>query len=152
LVLHRIITSTHTVHALSLLLQISGKEILTDGGVQVATVLLTPDIEASERLIYLSTPPLLLVNGTNFNVKHTSLFFDPPLAAGEDFTMQVSACTCTHTVVHTLYYMLLHAFSIVHKYALISLRIMGECVTRAVLLVKQHSALLHRNKLALALH
>jgi hypothetical protein len=77
--------------------------------VQVATVLLTPDVEASDRLIYLSTPPLLLVNGTNFNTKHTSLFFDPPLAAGVDFTMKVSASACMYSDVDTVYCVLLLA-------------------------------------------
>jgi hypothetical protein len=102
----RLYTATNSVYALTLLLlllQISGKEILTNGGVQVATVLLTPDVEASDRLIYLSTPPLLLVNGTNFNTKHTSLFFDPPLAAGIDFTMEVSPSTCMYTLICTEY-------------------------------------------------
>ena len=63
--------------------QVAGEEVLTEGGIQVATVLAAPDVEASDRLIYLSTPPTLLVNGTNFNAKHTALYFDPPLKDGE---------------------------------------------------------------------
>jgi hypothetical protein len=76
-------TQTHTqLHTLITQNQVDGEEVLTDGGIQVALVHATPDVEASDRLVYSSTPPTLLVNGTAFNVKHTALFFDPPLIDG----------------------------------------------------------------------
>ncbi len=39
-------------------------------------------MEASSREIYMKTTPRVVVNGTNFNVKDTQLFFDPPLQEG----------------------------------------------------------------------
>lgn len=35
------------------------------------------------------TTPKLVVNGTNFNLKNTELYFDPPLMEFTDFTKQV---------------------------------------------------------------
>ncbi|KAG5177614.1 peptidase S1 and S6, chymotrypsin/Hap [Tribonema minus] len=67
-------------------------EILGNG-IQVATVYPTPDVEASDALVYTTTPPNLIVNGTNFNIKHTALFFDPPLQDGVDISTQVVSPT-----------------------------------------------------------
>ena len=57
--------------------------------IQVATVLPTPTVEASSREIYMTTTPKLIVSGTNFNLKNTALFFDPPLNEGTVIQKQV---------------------------------------------------------------
>jgi len=68
----------------------NGKNILKDGGIQVAMILPTPDITESSELIYTTTPPYLILKGKNFNLKHTALFFDPPLIDGEDMSIIVT--------------------------------------------------------------
>ncbi|CAM9929044.1 unnamed protein product, partial [Phaeothamnion confervicola] len=55
----------------------------------VARVIPTPTVESSDKIIYLKATPRLALNGTNFNVKRTELYFDPPLVEGQQFTMQV---------------------------------------------------------------
>lgn len=41
----------------------------------------------------MQTTPRLIVNGTNFNLKNTELYFDPPLQEGTAFSKQVGK-TC----------------------------------------------------------
>lgn len=56
---------------------------------QIATVVPSPSVEASSREIYMKTTPRLIVNGTNFNLKNTELYFDPPLQEGTVIQKQV---------------------------------------------------------------
>lgn len=58
---------------------------------QIATIVPSPTVEASSKEIYMKTTPKLIVNGTNFNVKNTELYFDPPLEEGTDIQKQVAA-------------------------------------------------------------
>jgi len=53
--------------------------LLLYGTVQVATIVPAPTVQSSSREIYMKTTPKLAINGTNFNIKDTQLFFDPPL-------------------------------------------------------------------------
>lgn len=48
-----------------------------------------PTVETSSHEIYMKTTPKLVVNGTNFNVKNTELYFDPPLEEGVQIQKQV---------------------------------------------------------------
>lgn len=57
---------------------------------QIAKVYPTPTVSPSTKLVYLTVTPWLMINGTNFNTKQTSLFFSPPLAEGQDVTITVS--------------------------------------------------------------
>lgn len=54
----------------------------------------TPNVYPSMEMLFLKTSPYLRINGTNFNVKETHLFFSPPLANGVDISIKVS-----HTLV-----------------------------------------------------
>lgn len=49
---------------------------------QIATIVPSPSVEASDKEIYMKTTPRLILNGTNFNLKNTELYFDPPLQEG----------------------------------------------------------------------
>lgn len=46
-------------------------------------------MDASSKEIYMKTTPRLIINGTNFNLKSTELFFDPPLQEGTTIQKQV---------------------------------------------------------------
>ena len=50
----------------------------------------TPNVYPSMEILYLKTSPFLKINGTNFNVKETHLFFNPPLTEGVDISIKVS--------------------------------------------------------------
>lgn len=56
---------------------------------QIATIVPSPSVEASSKEIYMKTTPRLVVNGTNFNIKNTELYFDPPLQEGTAISKQV---------------------------------------------------------------
>ena len=56
---------------------------------QIATIVPSPSVEASSKEIYMKTTPRLVVNGTNFNLKNTELYFDPPLQEGTVIQKQV---------------------------------------------------------------
>lgn len=43
----------------------------------------------------MKTTPRLVVNGTNFNLKNTELYFDPPLQEGTTIQKQVRVYTGT---------------------------------------------------------
>ncbi|KAG5188471.1 hypothetical protein JKP88DRAFT_347792 [Tribonema minus] len=74
--------------------KVRGEEVLVDGGIQVALVHCTPDVDAApERIVYTTTPPSLVINGTAFNTKYTALFFDPPLGDGIDVSTLVLSPT-----------------------------------------------------------
>lgn len=45
----------------------------------------------------MKTTPRLVLNGTNFNVKNTALFFDPPLQEGTVIQKQVGTRAWTRT-------------------------------------------------------
>ena len=62
-----------------------------DRTAQIATVTASPSAETSSRLIYMTRTPRILINGTNFNVNDTKLFFDPPLQEGVTIQKQVRA-------------------------------------------------------------
>ncbi|CAM9721966.1 unnamed protein product [Ascophyllum nodosum] len=71
----------------------NGDTYLVEDAVHVATVLPTPTVEASSREIYMTTTPKLIVNGTNFNLENTALFFDPPLNEGTVIQKQILSST-----------------------------------------------------------
>ena len=56
---------------------------------QIATILPSPSVDASSKEIYMKTTPRLIINGTNFNLKSTELYFDPPLQEGTTIQKQV---------------------------------------------------------------
>lgn len=80
----------------------SGSNLLEDS-VQVATVVPAPSVESSKREIYMKTTPRLVVNGTNFNLKETALFFDPPLNEGT--VIQKKILSSTQIVITKIYKM-----------------------------------------------
>jgi len=59
-------------------------------GIQVATIVPTPTVYPSNKMLYLTKSPWVMVNGTNFDLKTTGLFFSPPLVEGEDIHTVVS--------------------------------------------------------------
>ncbi|CAM9563075.1 unnamed protein product, partial [Hapterophycus canaliculatus] len=67
----------------------AGDESIVDESVQIATIVPAPTVEASSKEIYMATTPRLVLNGTNFNLKNTELFFDPPLQEGTAIQKQI---------------------------------------------------------------
>jgi hypothetical protein len=62
-----------------------------DAAIQVARVIPTPTVKAApENFLHLTDSPVLKINGTDFNPKATSIFFDPPLKEGVDFQKKVT--------------------------------------------------------------
>ncbi|CAM9159288.1 unnamed protein product [Choristocarpus tenellus] len=66
-----------------------GGEALPFEQFQVAAIIPTPTVAASSKIIFMTATPFIYINGTNFNTKHTALFFDPPLRLNIDVAMQV---------------------------------------------------------------
>ncbi|CAN0462313.1 unnamed protein product, partial [Ectocarpus sp. 8 AP-2014] len=58
--------------------------------VQIATIVPSPTVEASSTKIYMQTTPTLFINGTNFNTKTTTLYFNPPLEEGVVIHQKIS--------------------------------------------------------------
>eukprot|EP00752_Nemacystus_decipiens_P008845 g7893.t1 len=71
----------------------SGDDTLLEDSVQIATILPAPTVDASSKEIYMKTTPRLVINGTNFNLKSTELFFDPPLQEGTAIQKQLMSST-----------------------------------------------------------
>lgn len=57
---------------------------------KVATVIPTPTVYPSDKMLYLTVSPHVMINGTDFDTKTTALFFSPPLSDGTDVTIFVS--------------------------------------------------------------
>ncbi|CBJ30794.1 expressed unknown protein [Ectocarpus siliculosus] len=72
--------------------QHGGKQLIT-GPVFVASVIPTPTVYPSDRMLYLTVSPLVMINGTNFNTKTTALFFSPRLFGGRDVIIFVESST-----------------------------------------------------------
>eukprot|EP00903_Cladosiphon_okamuranus_P015736 g14524.t1 len=68
-----------------------GEALLKDGPIPVATIIPTPTVHPSTNLLYLTKSPRVMVNGTNFDEKSTSLFFNPPLVDGTDINTFVKS-------------------------------------------------------------
>ncbi|CAN0413326.1 unnamed protein product, partial [Hapterophycus canaliculatus] len=56
--------------------------------VQVASVIPTPTVNPSNNILYLTVSPRVMINGTNFDLKSTALYFSPPLVDGTDVAVQ----------------------------------------------------------------
>ncbi|CAN0080830.1 unnamed protein product, partial [Ectocarpus sp. 6 AP-2014] len=69
-----------------------GKQLITDS-VLVASVVPTPMVSPSDRILYLTVSPYVMINGTNFDTKTTALFFSPPLSDGTDVDIFVKSST-----------------------------------------------------------
>lgn len=67
----------------------SGDDSLLEDSVQIATIVPSPVVVASSKEVYMKTTPRLVVNGTNFNLKNTELYFDPPLQEGTTIQKQI---------------------------------------------------------------
>lgn len=60
---------------------------------QVATVVATPTVYPSTSIVFAKATPYIMVNGTNFNVKQTQLYFSPALRDGIDVSIMASWLT-----------------------------------------------------------
>lgn len=58
--------------------------------VQIASVIATPAVYPSNKIVYLTASPFVSLNGSNFNEKDTHLYFSPPLQKGVDVSVVVS--------------------------------------------------------------
>lgn len=70
-----------------------GETTVQEDSIQIATILPTPTVDSNVHEIYMKTTPKLIVNGTNFNVKSTELYYDPPLQEGTKIQKQVLSST-----------------------------------------------------------
>ncbi|CAN0066429.1 unnamed protein product [Pylaiella littoralis] len=70
-----------------------GQEPLVTTPITVATVIPTPTVYPANDILFLTSTRHLMINGTNFNLKKTGLFFSPPLSYDTDITILVDSPT-----------------------------------------------------------
>ncbi|CAM9167772.1 unnamed protein product, partial [Hapterophycus canaliculatus] len=81
---------------------LQGEPLITEP-VSVASVIPTPTVNPSNNNLYLTMSQRVMINGTNFGLKRTALYFSPPLVEDTDiYVLQVkSPTTIWVSLVHT---------------------------------------------------